>query len=186
MKLGCVNLLFRGLRRSPRIASGFSFVELMVVVALLGIVLMIALPNLTEYQSNQRTYSMATLMKASLAQARSTAVSRHVRVTVCPSVNGSACTTGWGNGWIVFTDGGTQGVVDGTDVVLRAVNAATGVGITAASNYTNYVSYLSTGRTVGSGGTNSGGGFNFCGSGSADRGLVISSTGYVSSGVPSC
>jgi type IV fimbrial biogenesis protein FimT len=67
--------------------------------------------------------------------ARSEAIKRTNRVTICPSVTGTSCTgTGglWKNGWIVFVDEDGDGAVDAGDVVLRVQDALPGITSIAA------------------------------------------------------
>jgi len=69
----------------------------------------------------------------SINLARSTAVSRGETASICASSNGTSCTsTSWEQGWIVFSDTGTAGVIDGTDQILKVSNKV-GVNVTVNS-----------------------------------------------------
>jgi len=101
---------------------GFTLIELMVTLAVFGVVISIALPSLSIFlESNQRAAQVNTLVSA-LNLARSEAVKRNNDVTLCTRNDaGTACDAvkDWDNGWIVFVDNSTNGIIDGTDVILR-------------------------------------------------------------------
>lgn len=166
--------------------QGFGLVELMITIVVLGIVSSIALPAFSETIANQRTRSIGNNLIASLALARSDSISKNARTSLCPSSNGTTCSGTWSNGWIIFRDTGTLGAVDGTDTVLRAYEGKTNVTITMSSNFTNYLSYLPSGRTNGSGAAITGGTITVCGTGSLTRLVTIGITGRAQSGVATC
>ncbi len=125
---------------------GFTLVELLVTLAVLVLVLTVAIPSMRNFVKNGRLTSAANDLAATLAFARSEAVRRGRPVTVCASTDGSSCDTAdWERGWIVFTDGGTAGSVDGSDQVLR-VQGKAGDGVEIDLSGTSYVRFLGTGE----------------------------------------
>lgn len=102
--------------------SGFTIAELILVVVLAAILAAMAAPNMGEFvKNNARTTNVNTMVTA-LNFARSQAVTRNQRVSMCKTTDFASCAaTGngeFGAGWIVFTDytpgfaGGTVGVID--------------------------------------------------------------------------
>lgn len=85
---------------------GFTLVEFMVTVAVLGIVLGLGVPGFAALSERMRTLNALHLLTASLAQARMEAIRRNAPVAACPSADGLRCTEGvaWEGGWILFTD----------------------------------------------------------------------------------
>jgi type IV fimbrial biogenesis protein FimT len=87
--------------------TGFTLVELMITIFLVGILLGIGVPNFRDFIRNSRITTAANDLLADLNLARSEAVKRRVPVTLCKSANGSACdtsaTTSFSR-WIVFVD----------------------------------------------------------------------------------
>ena len=87
--------------------TGFTLPELLITLAIVGILLTVGVPSLKTFmQGNQLIASTNELISA-LHVARSEAIKRNIRVSICESSDGETCaTTGsWKSGWIVFVDG---------------------------------------------------------------------------------
>ena len=99
-------------------------VELVVTLAIAAILVTIAIPGFANLIKDNRLIAGTNQLVTTLAYARSEAVKRGTPVSVCASTDGSTCTgTDWNDGWLVFSDTGTAGTVDGTDTVLRVAEA---------------------------------------------------------------
>ena len=85
-------MTLRGLRSQ----RGFTMTELVIVMAILGILAAFAAPAMSRFLQTQRVRSIAYDLFADLSFARSEAISRGHNVTV-QSVNG----TDWNQGWTV-------------------------------------------------------------------------------------
>ena len=100
------------LRGSVR-QSGFTLVELMVVVALIGVLSMIASPSFSTFIASQRVRSASYELSNTMVFSRSEAIKRNADVTVSPV----DATSGWRAGWNVTA-------VQGADTVTLATQAA--------------------------------------------------------------
>lgn len=99
---------------------GFTLTELMAALAVVGILVGIALPSYRQFSGNSRTVATTNSLVGALAVARSEALHRATPVTLCASSDLATCnTTDWSTGWIVFTDAGVAGTVDGTDRIVQ-------------------------------------------------------------------
>jgi type IV fimbrial biogenesis protein FimT len=84
--------------------TGFTLIELMITVALLGILLLWAIPNVTVFIENARMSSVSNELIADISIARQEAQRRGRPVTICASSDGLTCLTGtpdWMEGWII-------------------------------------------------------------------------------------
>lgn len=89
---------------------GFSLVEMMVVVSILGILAAIGMPSYQQMISSTRILNEINDLRGHLEYARSEALKRGQTVVVCPSSDGSSCDTtsqNWEKGWIVFATSDT-------------------------------------------------------------------------------
>lgn len=90
------------IRRAPP-AAGFSIVELLVVVAIVGILTAFAVPMFGDVVQRTRVTAMANDLVASALRARSEAIKRNAVVSLCPTSAGSACEgTNWSAGYLVW------------------------------------------------------------------------------------
>jgi type IV fimbrial biogenesis protein FimT len=163
-------------------AAGFTLIELLVTVAMMAIVLALGVPSFTEMIKNNRLTAAANELVTALNLARSEAIKRGVRITVCKSSDTRCATRGsWEQGWIVFTDQNNDATYDsGTETLLRAHEAISGqITMSGNGNVANYISYVASGRSQLTGGGFQAGTIKICDdrSGKVGKEIVLSSTG---------
>ena len=113
------------IKRHPTVyrQTGFTLLELMIVVAIAGIVMAIGVPSFQSITTNNRIAANTNEFITALNLARSEAVKRAAAVSVCKSADGATCTTSgdWDQGWIVY-------FIDEDDkmVVLRVFDGLAG------------------------------------------------------------
>lgn len=123
----------------------------MVVIAVMGVLLAIGVPSFQSSIASSRVTTSNNDFVSALALARSEAIRRGTRITVCKSADGAACvTTGnWAQGWIVFVDttrSAADAVVDAGEIVVsRAQASSTGIVITGEAAVANFISFSADG-----------------------------------------
>ena len=133
-----------------RTQTGFTLYELLVTLLIVGVVLTLGIPNLSEFTRNSRITSTANDIHASFLMARSEAARAKSNVTICASSNSmdsdSTCQGTWDQGFIVFIDDNADRDRAGaTETVLRAhAEAAEGVTLVIANDAT-YFMFAATG-----------------------------------------
>ncbi|MCC4116825.1 GspH/FimT family pseudopilin [Aromatoleum toluclasticum] len=129
---------------------GYSLVELMMVLAVLGVLSAIAAPSFARLLAETRVRDASSDLFAAVIQTRSEAMKRHGRVVLCKSDDSTRCAEdiGWDRGWIVFADDNESGQRDADEAVLRTGEPRIGrVAISGDGSVGNYVSYVASGRT---------------------------------------
>lgn len=104
-----------------RAQTGFTLLELMVTLVILGILLAIGVPSFQSVIRNNRIASSTNELVATLTYARSEAMKRGDAVTVCPTEDQEDCAgdTNWATGWMAFVDLNQDGARDETEALLQ-------------------------------------------------------------------
>jgi type IV fimbrial biogenesis protein FimT len=129
---------------------GFSLLELMVTVAIAGMLATLAAPVFDSMIRANRTKTVANELLASLNRARSEAIRRGQPVSICRSSDGSSCATsgtGWDSGWIVFVneDNDKPAVRDSSELILQVrQNLPAGITVRPNNNLANFLTYSRT------------------------------------------
>ncbi|MEI8572788.1 prepilin-type N-terminal cleavage/methylation domain-containing protein [Methylomonas sp. LW13] len=137
-------------------SKGFTLVELMVTIAIAGVLVGIAIPSFTSIISNNRLTTSANELVTALNLARSEAVKRGVSVTVrkiddksSTNKNKTAwASANWEQGWDVFTDANDNGEFDtGDDVLLKTYAALSASYTLRGNNFANFIRFTSSGQS---------------------------------------
>lgn len=105
-----------------RVNQGYSLYELLMTLALAALVLTLGLPSFGKLVADKRLTAETNALFHAIHRARKTSIVRRRVVSVCPSVDGNSCTSGydWSSGWIVFAnvDRDSPPQVDANEPVL--------------------------------------------------------------------
>ena len=128
---------------------GFTLVELMVSLAIAGILLCAGLPAYQHWLGRYQLDNQAQFMAGAFNEARSEAIKRNLRVTLCKTQDGRTCDDDarWEQGWIMFVDQNQNGDLDEDEPVLRTEGPAQArVSVHGNAPVADYVSFTSLGH----------------------------------------
>jgi len=111
-----------GMTRSPvikTIQQGFTMLELLIVIAIVGIVIGVSAANFIPMIDRTNTREAASLLKANMDFARGESIVRGGWVAICGSADGQSCQDSYDDGWVVFHDLDRDGSLGKADTILN-------------------------------------------------------------------
>lgn len=121
---------------TPQALRGFTLIEVLVVIAILGVLAALAGPSFTPTIERWRIKQAAEAITSTIYYARSEAIKRGGQVAIQKIANNTnGCTTAvdktdWDCGWFVCEDTNGNGSCATTEPVLQRYNAPTNIQIT--------------------------------------------------------
>lgn len=151
--------------------GGFTLIEMMVTIAIAGVLLAIAVPNFRDFIINNSISAQANDFVSGLALARSEAIKRGTSVRV------TAAGADFSSGWTIWVDANGNTSIDAGEA-LREHEALKSGFTLVGSGFTNdaEIQYRSTGIIN----STTSGVFTLCYSGYTGRLISVSVTGRVS------
>lgn len=109
---------------TPKHANGFTLIELMIAITIVGLLLCVALPAYSSAKAAAQTQTLRDALLAALTESRSAAVMYENDTILCPSSDGEHCGDGfeWQHGFIAAIDLNNNDQIDASDkrIVYRA------------------------------------------------------------------
>ena len=99
--------------------AAMTAIELLIIVAAIGLLLLVTVPGSSMLIERYHLNAASNDLARGLSLARSEAIRRGSTVRMCPSIDGRSCQAGadWSHGWLVFTDGNADGVVQEIELI---------------------------------------------------------------------
>lgn len=114
--------------------KGFTILELMTTIALLGALLMLALPSFQDAVERNSIRSRIKEMRVNFSEARDHATTLRTNVTICSSSNGTSCDgADWQDGWLAWADKDKDGALDADEVFMVRPGYDDGSTVTASA-----------------------------------------------------
>lgn len=153
--------------------SGFTLIELMIAIALVGILLTTAVPALDDFTNDARQTGAINDFISAIHLARNSAITTNSRVTMCASTSGANCeVASWDSGWIVFGDLNSNGSLDVGETIVSASAAVEGLNI-QSGEFPAALMYRPNGRAMTNALTGNSGEFTVCDFRGAEHAKVI-------------
>lgn len=131
--------------------KGYTLLEIMIAIAIAGILMTVGIPGLTSFIKNNRILAETNGMMIAIKTARSEAMARRTSVTVCRSSDIVNC-DGAGDNFIAFSDGNVANIVDGADVIIYSTTIDSN-NLTLSYSGGASIQFNSRGTAIGSSGT---------------------------------
>jgi type IV fimbrial biogenesis protein FimT/type IV fimbrial biogenesis protein FimU len=123
-------------------------IELMVTIAIAGVLAAIAIPSLNDFLIEMRVENEVTEMHRLLLTARNNAINTGLNTTVCPLNAAFTCTDNWENDISVFTNTtAITNTMTGNDILIK-VKEAVKIDDKLELSNAGAIVYAPTGRTL--------------------------------------
>ena len=128
----------------PARQRGFTIIEMVVTVALVGILTSLAVPTFGETLRSWRRDSATRALNTTLLQARAEAIKSTRKIMVCPTTTGTSCanSTEWKTGWMLFVDDGANDqAYDAGERILQITTEQGGIASLASSSGVRFLQF---------------------------------------------
>jgi len=146
-------------------AGGFTLLEALVVLAVVGVLVALAAPSVSGMRARHQLHAQAEGLLDSLVLARSEALRRQQRITLCPRALDNTCdaTAPWQKGWLVFVDANDNAQREPEEPWIEVHgDVPSSIRVAVTSTVKGYFSYGSEGRSQSTGGAFMAGTWRFC------------------------
>lgn len=151
-----------------KLHAGFTLVELLITMTIVGILLSIALPSFQSFILSNRLTTQANTLIGAINLTRSEAIKRGITMSLCSSTDQATCTaSSWESGWIILDPGNNE--------VIRIYDSLKGDNTLSNAESSTTLQFSADGFFVGSATT-----FTLCNNGitgEQGRQIVINATG---------
>jgi type IV fimbrial biogenesis protein FimT len=168
--------------QQPRPNGGFTLVELLIGLAIAGMLVTLATPSWRSLTAAAELRESALALARALGVARSEAIKRGTRVDLCPSADRTRCAgaLGWDAGWLAYANESITDLPAVGNLVTRGERVVpSGVTIRGNRPIADYVSFTSLGHARRHDGALQMGTFTVCRAGQDALKVVLANSGRV-------
>lgn len=130
-----------------RSETGFTLVEMMITLVILGLLITIGIPSLSDFVASQKVRTTASDMIADMALARAEAI-KESRSSLVERVSGATNT--WKDGWRICVDLNSNGSCENNEIRKVTTTAVSGRSkmCSTSSDFDNRIVFRPDGRVV--------------------------------------
>ncbi|TQV82989.1 GspH/FimT family pseudopilin [Aliikangiella coralliicola] len=99
--------------------SAFTLIDILFTLGLVAVLLNIALPAFDDLIKKQKITSEVMKLRTTLQNTRSIAITRHQKVTICPTLDGASCSKKWSDGYMAFVDNNSDRKLSADEELLH-------------------------------------------------------------------
>ncbi len=133
--------------------SGFTLLELVITLAIIGVVAGLAVPAFQSMLVRDNVSSINNELMLSLKRARSEAIARGKDVTMCSSTDGTSCSGAsgnWENGWIIYEDINGDGSASTNELIwVQNIEAVQNIVVEASASFDTEIVFTDKGTLAG-------------------------------------
>lgn len=132
--------------------NGITLIELVITLAVLAICISIAMPSMRVLIERHHAYAATSSLISHMAQTRMAAITHRQPAVMCPSMDGTSCTSDrdWSRGWMLFLDPDGNRMHSPGETIIRADLNPTSRHLTISSSTgRTSLRYLPDGRATG-------------------------------------
>ncbi|NOQ63906.1 MAG: prepilin-type N-terminal cleavage/methylation domain-containing protein [Methyloprofundus sp.] len=119
-------------------SKGFSILELLVVMVIVGVVASLSMPVMTAYKTKQFDQEVSKLI-LDIKLARSEAAKRNIFVTL------RRIGTSWNNGWFSFVDDNGNGKKNSSELIIFSSHKLSDTKLKNGSGFAKYIRFSGAG-----------------------------------------
>ncbi len=82
----------------------FTLIELLIAISIVSILFGYALPSFDNFLKKSKVKANLHRLTQTIQMSRLEAITKNVRVTLCPTNSGSNCVSNWSSGYMAFVD----------------------------------------------------------------------------------
>jgi len=125
--------------------SGFTLLELMMVVAVGGILLLVGIPSFKSMITTNEVTSITNDLTMSLKLARSSAITSGHTASVCSSDDGVTCkgqANFWSKGWLVWVDLNDSNTFEAAELLwVKEIDPRSTKTVTPSANFSTQIDF---------------------------------------------
>ena len=133
--------------------SGFTLLELVMTLAIIGVVAGVAVPTFKSMLLRDNVASLNNELMLSLKRARSEAIARGADVTMCSSTDGAGCSGAAGNwekGWVIYEDINSDGSASVDELIwVQNMEALQDIVVEASASFDTEIVFSDNGTLAG-------------------------------------